>query len=386
MVMAIREVPMSVRRLIAEADLASLNVSRFCGDHGISRDSFYEWRRRYEREGEAGLESRSRAPRRVANRTSAAVEDRIVALRKELDGAGFDAGPATIHYWLAQQLPSGETLCSESTIWRVLARRGFIVADPSKAPGRRWRSFAAARANECWQMDFTHWALADTTEIEIINGLDDCARLAIRSLAVRRCTLAGVWDAITDGASRYGWPERVLSDNGSPFGPAFEENLAALGVKLGHSRPYHPQTCGKVERFHQTLKKWLAAHDPAETITELQQLLDTFVDYYNTQRPHRSLARRTPTDVWNTTPHSGPANQPLGSPSVVYRNLVYDGVVWAGRYRITVGAAHNATRATVIITGLACHVFSAGRLIRELTLDPNRPDQRLHHRPGRPTT
>jgi transposase-like protein len=122
---------MSVRRLIAEADLASLNVSRFCRDHGISRDSFYEWRRRFEEEGEAGLESRSRAPKQVANRTSEAVEDLIVGLRKELDDTGVDSGPATIRYWLAQQLPPGEPLCSESTIWRTLKRRGFIVADPT---------------------------------------------------------------------------------------------------------------------------------------------------------------------------------------------------------------------------------------------------------------
>ena len=215
----------------------------------------------------------------------------------------------------------------------MLTRRGFIDADPTKAPGRQWRSFAATRANECWQMDSTHWALADDTEVEIINTLDDCARVAIRARAVRRCTLAGVWDTITDGASRYGWPERVLTDNGSSFGPAFTENLAALGVKVGHSRPYHPQTCGKVERFQLTEKKWLAAHDPAHTLTELQHCLDAFVDYYNTQRPHRSLGRRTPHDVWNTTPHSGPANQPLGRPTTVHHNLVYDGVVWANGYR-----------------------------------------------------
>jgi transposase InsO family protein len=384
--MAEREVPMSVRRLIAEADLASLNVSRFCRDHGISRDSFYAWRRRFEAEGEDGLESRSRAPKRVANRISEAVEDLIVGLRKDLDDTGVDSGPATIQYWLAEQLPAGESLCSESTIWRALKRRGFIVADPTKAPGHQWRSFAAARANECWQMDSTHWALADDSGVEIINTLDDCTRLAIRARAVLRCTLTGVWDTITDGAGRYGWPERVLADNGSSFGPAFAENLAALGVELGHSRPYHPQTCGKVERFHLTEKKWLTAHDPAHTLTELQERLDAFVDYYNTQRPHRSLGRRIPSDVWNTTPHSGPANQPLGRPTTVHHNLVYDGVVWANRYRITIGAAYNTQRATIITTGTRCHVFIAGRLVRELTIDPTRADQPLHHRPGRPTT
>jgi transposase InsO family protein len=375
---------MSVRRLIAEADVSTLNVSRFCRDHGIGRDAFYEWRRRFDEDGEAGLESRSRAPNRVANRTPGEVEDAIIELRKELTDVGLDAGPATIHYWLERRLCSARVPCP-STIWRVLSRRGFVVADPTKSPGRRWRSFAAERANECWQIDSTHWTLADASEVEIINSVDDCSRTAIRSAAVARCTLETSWDAIADGAGRYGWPEWVLSDNGAMFGPAFAENLAAIGVGIGHSRPYHPQTCGKVERFHQTQKRWLAGHDPAATITELQQLLDEFVDYYNTQRPHRSLGRRTPHDVWNTTPRSGPASQPLGQPTVVHHNLVYDGVVWAGPYRITIGAEHNGHQATIITTATRCHVFINGRLVRELTINPDQANQPLHPRSGRPT-
>jgi transposase InsO family protein len=375
---------MSVRRLIAEADVASLNVARFCREHGIGRDAFYEVRRRFAAEGEAGLVSRSRAPNRVANRTSSDVEDAILELRKELVGIGADAGPATIHWWLGRRLDA-ERVPSVSTIWRVLSRRGFIVPDRSKVPGKRWRSFAADRANECWQIDSTHWLLADDTEVEIINTIDDCSRTAIRSAAVARCTLATSWDAVADGAARYGWPERMLSDNGSSFGPTFGENLAKLGVGIGHSRPYHPQTCGKVERFHQTVKKWLAAHDPATTIDELQAVLDEFVDYYNTQRPHRSLDRRTPHDVWHTTPRSGPASRPLGLPSVVHHNRVYDGVVWAGRYRITLGVENNDQQATIITTGEHCHVFIAGRLVRELTINPDQANQPLHGRPGRPT-
>jgi transposase InsO family protein len=374
---------MSVRRLIAEADVSSLNVARFCREHGIGRDAFYEWRRRFEAGGEAGLVSRSRAPNRVANRTSGEVEEAIIKLRKELEEFGTEAGPATIHHWLGRRL-DGVRVPSEATIWRVLSRRGFIEADPSKAPGRRWRSFAAARANECWQIDSTHWTLADGTEVEIIDTIDDCSRLAIRVAVVARCTLKTAWDAIADGAASYGWPERVLSDNGKMFGPTFEANLAAIGVGIGHSRPYHPQTCGKVERFHQTLKKWLTAHDPATTIGELQLLCDAFVDYYNTQRPHRSLDRRTPHDVWTTTPHSGPASQPLGLPSIVHRNRVYDGVVWVGRYRITLGVESNDQQATTITTGTRCHVFINGRLIRELTINPDRANQPLHSRPGRP--
>jgi transposase InsO family protein len=377
---------MSVRRAIVEADLASLSVAGFCRDHGVSRDTFYEVRRRFAAEGEAGLEPRSRAPHRVANRTPVGVEDLIVELRKELDDVGLDAGPATIHYWLTRRLDAQVTVPSPATIWRVLSRRGFVIPEPSKAPGRRWRSFAAERANECWQMDSTGWFLADGTDVDIVTALDDCSRTALRSLATARCTLARVWETTTAAAERYGWPEWVLTDNAKYFGPTFAENLAALGVRIGHSRPYHPQTCGKVERFQQTLKKWLAAHDPAPTIAELQHQLDEFVDYYNGQRPHRSLGRRTPHDVWHNTPRSGPANQPLGQPTVVHHNRVYDGVVWAGRYRITLGAAHDSCQATIITTGTRCHVFINGHLARDLTINPDRTNQPLHQRPGRPPT
>jgi transposase InsO family protein len=374
---------MSVRRAIAEADLASLNVAGFCREHGISREAFYARRRRFEAEGEAGLESRSRAPHRVANRTSVEVEDLIISIRKDLAERGRDAGIGSIHDQLARLLPAGE-VCSESTIWRVLTRRGFIDPEPKKAPGRSWQQFAAERVNECWQMDSTHWALADGTDVEIINCLDDCSRFALRSLATAGCTLASAWTTVTDAASVHGWPERLLTDNGSAFGPRFQDNLAALGVGLRHSRPYHPQTCGKVERFHQTLKRWLTAHDPAATIAELQALLDEFVADYNHDRPHRSLGRRTPATVFATTPRSGPANQPLTGSTQVFRNQVYDSVVWAGRFRITVGAAHNHQTATIVLTGPACHVFIAGHLVRRLTIDPTRTDQRLYTRRGSP--
>ncbi len=173
---------MSIRRTIAEADLSTLNVAAFCRVHGISRDRFYEIRKRFDAEGDAGLEPRSRAPRVVANRTLSDVEDVIVRLRKELIELGVDAGAATIAFHLPAELGDGVLLPSESTIWRVLTRRGFIVADPSKAPKRPARSFSANRANECWQIDDTEWFLAAVvaqgecpeSNLEILERLSVC--------------------------------------------------------------------------------------------------------------------------------------------------------------------------------------------------------------------
>src|SRR5947208_138931 len=145
--MAGRDVPMSVRRLIVEVDVEGLNVRRFCRDHGVSTWVFYDLRRRYARAGDVVLATPSRAPPRVANRSSSEVEDLIVGLRKELTDAGLDAGPATIHWHL--QTRGAPAVPSEATIWRVLKARGLIVAQPEKAPKHAGKRFVAARANEC---------------------------------------------------------------------------------------------------------------------------------------------------------------------------------------------------------------------------------------------
>jgi transposase InsO family protein len=376
---------MSVRRAIAVADLATLNVSEFCRVHGISRDRFYAWRRRYLSEGDPGLEPRSRVPHRVANRTAAEVEDTIVALRKELVDLGVDAGPATLAFHLPGRLARGASVPSESTIWRVLSRRGLVAADPSKAPPRLPRSFAAARANECWQIDDTRWQLADGTEIKIINIIDDCTRVCIASVAVTRCSGATALTAMATGAAEWGWPERFLSDNAPALCQILAGALAQLGITAGHSRPYHPQTCGKVERFHQTLKLFLAAQSPARTLAELQTHLDRFRDYYNHQRPHRALGRAVPATTWATTPRSGPASQSITAPTTVAINTVHGGRISVGhRLKISLGATYNGDQTTTIITGTTAHVFIDGHCIRQITINPDRRNQPLHNRPGRP--
>jgi transposase InsO family protein len=373
--MAGRGVPMSVRRLVVQVDAGGVNVRQFCAEHGISTWFFYALRRRHA--AGDGIEPRSRAPRRVANRTRGEVEDLIVEIRKELVEAGLDAGPATIRFHLERR---GVAVPSESTIWRVLSRRGFVVPDPSKAPRRASKRFVAERANECWQTDDTIWELVDGTGVKIVNVIDDCTRVLVASRAVPSATAAALFAAFTHAAGEWGWPERVLCDNAKAHRFGLTTALGELGVAVGHSRPYHPQTCGKVERLHQTLKCWLTAHDRAATLPELQTQLDTFRDVYNHHRPHRSLDRQIPAEVWRTTPRSGPGTLALATPTTIHRvNADHNGVVWAGRrYSIALGTRHAHTHATIIITGRACHVFVAGNLARRLTLDPTRRHQPLH--------
>jgi transposase InsO family protein len=377
---------MSVRRLIAEIDLDGLNVTQFCREHGVSTWFFYDLRRRVALEGEAALEPRSRAPHRVANRIDGQVEDAIVALRKELTDAGLDAGPATIHWHLQHQALVVSSVPSESTIWRVLKARGQIVAEPAKAPKHAGKRFVAARANECWQTDDTTWWLADDTEVKILNVLDDHSRLAVASVATSSVTGAFALAVFAAAAAIVGWPARFLSDNAKAFRHVLADALGELGITATHSRAHHPQTNGKVERFHQTLKRWLAQQPATHTIEELQAQLDVFRVIYNHHRPHRGINRQRPGDVWVAAPKTGPANRPLGTRTRIYRGTVSGGTLRCGtRWRISIGAAHNHQPALAVVTALACHVFVNGHLVRALALDPKRVDQPLHPRPGRPT-
>jgi transposase InsO family protein len=227
------------------------------------------------------------------------LEDRIVRLRKEPSKQGLDAGADTIRCHL--QRDRGSTrVPATSTIWRILTRRGFVTPQPRKRPKSAGTRFCAAMPNERWQADVTHWWLADGTEVEILNIEDDHSRLDLASDARLTTTGADVVAGFRKAFRRHGIPARVLTDNAAIFTGkprrggrvALEIELDLLGVRLDHCRAYRPQTCGKVERFHQTQTKWLAAQPPAQTIEQLQRQLDRFRRYYNTVRPHRAIGRR----------------------------------------------------------------------------------------------
>jgi transposase-like protein len=250
-------IPMDLRLMAAATGpLSGVNVSALCREHGISTKTFYKWRARYAADGLAGLEPRSRRPHRSPRRVSAEVEEAIVALRKELSDAGLDAGAATLRWHLARRRVAYPP-ASEATIWRVLVRRGFVVPQPEKRPKSSLCRFEAAFPNECWQIDATEWALADLTVVQIFNVLDDHSRLAVASRAVPSATTEAAWAAFSRGCHHWGVPWRCLSDNGLCFSGKlrgyqvfFETQLRAAGVRPVTSRPFHPQTCGKVCEHH----------------------------------------------------------------------------------------------------------------------------------------
>jgi transposase InsO family protein len=382
---------MSMARVVITAVvLEGRSKSEVARDYGVSRRWVQILVGRFLAEGEVAFEPRSRRPRSNPRGTPIEVEDRIVELRKELTDAGHDAGAETIGWHLRQRCGSAP---STATIWRVLSRRGFVVPQPHKRPRSSWHRFVAELPNELWQADLTHCQLADGSDTEILNIIDDHSRLLIGS-TVRAVFKAG--DIATDftaATSRHGRPERLLTDNGAVFTGAsrgdgwvaLERELAALGIIASRSRPYHPQTCGKVERFHQTLKKWLAKQDSApRTIPQLQDRLNVFATYYNTQRPHRAIGRRTPQTAYTARPKAGPIRQ--GIKISEHFRVRHDRVDKDGKltlrhasrlHHIGIGRVWAGTGVLILARDLNLRIITEdGRqLIRELVLDPTRDYQ-----------
>jgi transposase InsO family protein len=380
---------MSMARLVITAVVVEgRSKGGVARDYGVSRRWVQKLTARYAAEGEAAFEPRSRRPRASPQRTPTAVENEIVALRKTLEGQGLDAGAATIAWHLAQRHGHAPAV---STIWRVLSRRGFVVAQPHKRPRSSFIRFEADQPNERWQADITHWALADGTDVEILNQLDDHSRLAVGSDTRTTFKAADIVVCFSAAAATYGLPASLLTDNGAVFTAAsrgrgwvaLERELAGLGVRLRHSRPYHPQTCGKVERFHQTQKKWLARQPRAATITELQAQLEDFRDSYNTRRPHRALGRRSPQQAYTARPKATPTGRPLTIPShfrVRHDKIDKAGVVTLRHnsrlHHIGVGRSHAGTHVLILVRELHIRVITEdGDLLRTLTLDPSRDYQ-----------
>jgi transposase InsO family protein len=312
----------------------------------------------------------------------------IVALRHQLARDGHDAGAATIAYHLAQ---SKQAIPSLATIWRILQREGLIVAQPQKRPRSSLIRFQADLPNEMWQTDITHWQLAAGEHSEILNVIDDHSRLFICSHAYPGVKARDVVESFHRAAELHGLPAALLSDNGAVFTAtarhgkvALQTELEQLGVAAKNSRPYHPQTCGKIERLHQTLKRYLDKQPPAATLKDLQRQLDTFVHYYNHTRPHRALDGRTPLQVYNARIKAKPANQPANT----YFRVRQDKVDATGKvslrhtsnlYKIGVGRAHKGRPVKLLITDLQIRVIDLdnGQLLRQLTLDPTRNYQPL---------
>lgn len=374
---------------------AQLSVTAAAADSGVSRGHLHGLLRRYRAGGLAALEPRCRRPLTNPARTPERVRARIVELRTELSARGLDAGPVTIAWHLAgEDLPVPST----STIRRILHAAGLVVPAPRKRPRSSWIRFEAAAPNELWQSDFTHWRLADSTEVEIISWLDDHSRYLLGLTACARVAGDDVVATFTAAGETHGWPASTLTDNAAVYTSrftggrnGFEYLLVYLGIRQKNGTPGHPQTQGKIERFHQTLKRWLERQPAARTMAELQSQLDAFRLVYNDYRPHRATGRITPAAAYAARPKARPAGRG-GAGHFRLRYDVSDGkggitLRRAGRlHHLNIGAAHARQRVLAIADEREVTVVAldTGEILSSHLIEPEKGYWRNQRRdPGR---
>jgi transposase InsO family protein len=292
-----------------------MTVAEVAKEYKVSRTWVYELLRRYSLLGPLAFQARSKAHHRDPNSLSDELHQEIAKLRQDLVSQGLDAGAQSIHFHLKQKLGHAPSL---SSIWRSLRRQGLVEYSPQKKPKLYLQRFEAALPNETWQSDFTHVRLVNGADILVLNFLDDHSRFLLSCTAHRKITSPTVVQAFLAAGDQHGFPQSSLTDNGLVFTSrmqrgmnSYELLLQRMGIEQKNSRPNHPQTQGKIERFHQTLKKWLLVRAKPKTLQELQALLDEFSDVYNNHRPHRSLHGKTPAQAYQARPKAQPRNDPI---------------------------------------------------------------------------
>jgi transposase InsO family protein len=383
---------MGLERYVVDAVLIEKrSPTEIAKAHGISRSWLYELIARVRSGGYEALAPHSRRPRSSPRAAGEEVIATVLRLRQELLAAGHDAGPQTISHHVAARLAQPPP--SRSTIWRILRRHGLITPQPHKRPRSSFVRFEASLPNERWQADATDWHLADGARVEILNFVDDHSRLFVAAVACTTVKAADALETFLGAANEFGLPASLLTDNAAVFSGKsrkgrvlLESELDRLGIVSKHSTPYHPQTCGKVERLHQSLKRFLTRQPPADSLGGLQAQLDAFRLYYNQSRPHRALDGRTPAQAFAARVKAGPAAELA---SIQYR-VRHDRIDKTGtvtlRYRsrlrhIRVGADHRNKPVVIFAAGAQVRVVTEeGELLRALTIDPTRDYQPLNGR------
>lgn len=364
--------PQFVAAVAFVAGGGTLNISKFCTENKVSRTTFGKYVARFRNEGASGLIRRSTAPHTSPTRTSATLCELIIRARKELEDEGLDNGPISIRWRLedAQTTP----LPSRSTVYRILREHGQIVAEPHKRPITR-RRFVYRDPNGLWQIDGMEFVLCTGQVVCILQILDDHSRLDVGSLSVRSENGTDAWRSLELAFEGYGVPARVLFDNGLAFSAKhrggaspLERILADKGVQPITSTVHHPQTCGKNERVHRTLQKWLSKKPTPSTVEDLQVLLDEYRIVYNNRR-HQSLDGRTPQQVFDATDCAAPSSEPIVLSGTATRSISGTGIVQFDRCKITIGRKWANKTALVHWRGDEVTIMVGDCRARTLTLD-----------------
>jgi len=294
----------------------SVSMTELCRRFGISRKTGYKWRRRFANEGSAALVDQPRPRNRTVNQTEARIETVVVALRRQHP----TWGPRKLHRRLLDLGRPAESLPGVSTFARILRRRGCITP-PATTAHQPLQRFSRPEPNQLWQMDFKgHFALQRHGRCHPLTVLDDCSRFSVGLQACGDEQTPTVQSRLQRIFCVYGLPECILCDNGPPWGGTGPEHtrlsvwLLRLGIAVIHGRPFHPQTQGKDERFHRTLKADLLDRHDWRDLPQAQRRFDQYRQIYNHDRPHEALELAVPASRYR--PSSRP--YPLVLPTIEY--------------------------------------------------------------------
>lgn len=372
------------------ADQPNTNMSQLCRRYGISRKTGYKWLHRYRSEGLDGLAERSRRPKSSPNKTSGPIEALVVQARENDPGWG----PRKLRDHLIRQANNGkiearrEQIPAASTINQILDRHGLLEASDHPSRQGPWQRFERETPNELWQMDFKgEFQLDSGAWCYPLTIIDDHSRFALATEACpnqRRETVKSHLQAVF---SRYGLPEAILCDNGGPWGspirfpdgtPCYTRLavwLIQLGVDVKYSRPNHPQSKGKNERFNGTLKAELLRFEHFSTFEEARRAFSDWRERYNTVRPHEALDMDHPADCYKLSSLAFPTELPPieYGPDDQTRKVNAKGIISFQGQSFRVGKAFEGHRVALRASS-QCNefkVYFCNQHIRTITLNQN---------------
>jgi transposase InsO family protein len=291
------------QKFVDLSKLINANISDLCRRFGISRKTGYKWLNRYQNQGKSGLTNDSKRPKLSPLQTTKVVEEQVINIRKTHAWGG-----RKIHAYLKNQ--GLEDVPAASTISDILRRHGLLEKTKS-IDTNAYQRFEHEAPNDLWQMDYKgHFALA-SGRCHPLTVLDDHSRYAVGLKACSNEQSLTVKAQLIDIFTFYGLPNRINVDNGSPWGTQGADDMTQLevwlikqGIRLSHSRIYHPQTNGKIERFHRSLKQELLARHTIAELSKAQELFDEWRHIYNQERPHEALNNQTPADRYAVSPRA----------------------------------------------------------------------------------
>jgi len=312
------------------------SVAEACRQFGISRKTGHKWLTRYRHEPTRPLTDHSRRPHTSPTRTAEAIETTVVAVRDQ-----FGWGPRKIHAYLSAQ---GQALPSARTVGAILQRHGRVAPPPADPPAIQ--RFERAKPNELWQCDFKGYLEVARQRVYPFTLLDDHSRYLFTIHPCLDQTMQTAWDVLWQAFGDFGLPERLLCDNAfatkqsTPGLSWFDAQLIRLGIHPSHGRPYHPQTQGKIERFHRTLEEEVWPRVRRDDLGHFHADVNRWrTTIYNTVRPHESLGDQPPVSRWLPSSRPRPATLPevVYPPGALLRKVAPSGDIRWQCYRILAG-------------------------------------------------